>query len=189
MHTPLLITKKRDGEVRCRAPYCVHAYMYLCELLLSGLCGLVRTRLRFFDLIFYNSSRTHSLTARASSGQVLTREEIEFFVNGAVSGSIAREQIGAMLMAIFLKGMTGEETADLTRAMMHSGTCVLCDLINVHYRDTCCIAGETLSWPQFPPGSVVDKHSTGGVGDKISLPLAPALAALGLKVREWMCCA
>ena len=71
---------------------------------------------------------------------------------------------GAMLMAIYLKGMTTDETTWLTGSMMKSG--------------------DVLSWPDEwkAEGVVVDKHSTGGVGDKISLPLAPALAACGLKV-------
>ena len=69
---------------------------------------------------------------------------------------------GAMLMSIFMKGMTLTETTTLTRCMQFSG--------------------ETLHWPDEWRGLVVDKHSTGGVGDKVSLPLAPALAAAGLKV-------
>ena len=68
-------------------------------------------------------------------------------------------------MSIFFRGMTTHETANLTRAMLDSG--------------------ETLSWPEEWRGRVVDKHSTGGVGDKISLPLAPALAACGMKVLSF----
>ena len=70
--------------------------------------------------------------------------------------------IGAMLMAILLRGMDAQETVDLTRNMMMSG--------------------EVLEWPEEWKGQMVDKHSTGGVGDKVSLPLAPALAACGVKV-------
>lgn len=66
-------------------------------------------------------------------------------------------------MAVFLKDMTDQETVYLTEAMKNSG--------------------EVLHWPEEWKEIVVDKHSTGGVGDKISLPLAPALAACGLKVR------
>ncbi|XP_014665265.1 PREDICTED: thymidine phosphorylase-like [Priapulus caudatus] len=69
---------------------------------------------------------------------------------------------GALLMAIYLHGLTASETSSLTRAMTYSG--------------------ETLHWPLEWNGCVVDKHSTGGVGDKVSLALAPALAACGVKV-------
>ncbi|XP_010783512.1 thymidine phosphorylase-like, partial [Notothenia coriiceps] len=68
----------------------------------------------------------------------------------------------AMLMAIWQKGMVPEEVETLTREMMSSG--------------------EVMSWPKEWAGLVVDKHSTGGVGDKVSLVLAPALAACGCKV-------
>lgn len=77
-----------------------------------------------------------------------------------LSKTIVLHCTGAMLMAIWLKGMTDEETLALTREMMNSG--------------------ETFQWPK--DWRVVDKHSTGGVGDKVSFPLAPALAACGCKV-------
>jgi pyrimidine-nucleoside phosphorylase len=94
-------------------------------------------------------------------GGALTKEEIEFFASGVVSGKFADYQATALLMAIFLRGMTPQETAWLTDAMMRSG-----DVIDL--RDL--------------PGAKVDKHSTGGVGDKVSLILAPLAAACGLKV-------
>lgn len=72
--------------------------------------------------------------------------------------------LGAMLMAIWQKNMVVEETMVLTKEMMMSG--------------------EVLQWPEEWEGLVVDKHSTGGVGDKVSLPLAPALAACGFKVNR-----
>ncbi|KAA0720638.1 Thymidine phosphorylase [Triplophysa tibetana] len=86
--------------------------------------------------------------------------DIQVFVQGIKSRTIQDSQIGAMLMAIWLKGMSEEETLQLTREMMKSG--------------------EVFVWPD--EWLVVDKHSTGGVGDKVSLPLAPALAACGCKV-------
>ncbi len=94
-------------------------------------------------------------------GGALTKDEIEFFASGVVSGKFADYQATALLMAIFLRGMTPQETAWLTDAMMRSG-----DVIDL--RDL--------------PGAKVDKHSTGGVGDKVSLILAPLAAACGLKV-------
>lgn len=91
----------------------------------------------------------------------LTKDEIEFFVCGATDGTIADYQVSALLMAIVWRGMTSQETAWLTDAMMRSG-----DVIDL--RDV--------------PGTKVDKHSTGGVGDKVSLILAPLAAVCGVKV-------
>src|SRR5205814_9229942 len=83
------------------------------------------------------------------------------FVRGATDGSWADYQLSAMLMAIFFRGMKSEETAHLTEAMMRSG--FVADLSNV----------------KLPKA---DKHSTGGVGDKVSLHLAPMIAACGVAV-------
>lgn len=99
--------------------------------------------------------------ARKRDGGVLGSDEIEAFVRGATDGSWTDYQLSALLMAIFLRGMTAEETAALTRAMMHSG--VVADL-------------SALGRPK------ADKHSTGGVGDKVSLHLAPMVAACGVAV-------
>ena len=101
------------------------------------------------------------IIARKRDGHRLQAEEIAAFVRGATDGSWADYQLSALLMAIFLRGMTAEETAQLTDAMMRSG--VVADLSHV-------------------PGIKVDKHSTGGVGDKVSLPLAPMVVACGVPV-------
>ena len=110
------------------------------------------------------SSSSHfpqHIIARKRDGHALTRSEIDAFVRGATDGTWEKYQLSALLMAIFLKGMTPEETAGLTDAMMRSG--VVADLSRVK-------------------GIKVDKHSTGGVGDKVSLPLAPMVVACGVPV-------
>jgi len=99
--------------------------------------------------------------ARKRDGHTLCTSEISAFVRGATDGSWADYQLSAMLMAVFLRGMDSAETAALTDAMMRSG--VIADLSSV----------------KLPK---VDKHSTGGVGDKLSLPLAPMVAACGVAV-------
>jgi pyrimidine-nucleoside phosphorylase len=101
------------------------------------------------------------IIARKRDGGVLSPAEIQSFVRGATDGSWADYQLSALLMAIFLRGMTPEETAGLTSAMMHSG--IVADL-------------SSLRMPK------ADKHSTGGVGDKVSLHLAPMIAACGVAV-------
>lgn len=97
----------------------------------------------------------------------LTGEEIRFLIDSYVSGALPDYQMSAFLMAVYFNGMDFEETGALTDAMLHSG-----DVINLHGDG----AIEGLDGEVF-----VDKHSTGGVGDKISLPLAPIVASCGVK--------
>ncbi len=101
------------------------------------------------------------IIARKRDGLTLSDAEIEAFVRGATDGSWADYQLSAMLMAIYIRGLDATETVALTRAMMHSG--IVADLSAI-------------------PARKVDKHSTGGVGDKISLHLAPMIAACGVAV-------
>ncbi len=96
-----------------------------------------------------------TLIEKKREGQELTQEEIEFLIEGFTTGAIADYQMSAWAMAVFFKGMTPVETQHLTTAMMESGS--------------------VLEYPEGSPPKV-DKHSTGGIGDKTSLVLAPLLA-------------
>src|SRR5262249_41456489 len=101
------------------------------------------------------------IIARKRDGKPLTREEIAFIVRGYTGGDIPDYQMAALVMAIYLRGMSFEETAGLTMEMLNSG--VVVDFSDLGRR-------------------CVDKHSTGGVGDKTSLVIAPVVAAAGLLV-------
>jgi pyrimidine-nucleoside phosphorylase len=101
------------------------------------------------------------LIARKQSGTALSHAEIDWFVRASATGEIPDYQLSAFLMAVFFKGMTIAETRDLTAAMVASGKVLKLKSIR---------------------GRKVDKHSTGGVGDKISLILGPLVASVGVKV-------
>ena len=101
------------------------------------------------------------LIQRKRDGAELSKEEIREFVDGVVDGGFGDGQLGAFLMAVCCRGMSVREIADLTLAMRDSG--VVLDLSSIE-------------------GVKVDKHSTGGVGDKVSLVLAPLVAAAGVPV-------
>lgn len=96
------------------------------------------------------------------NGNELTKEEIQFFIDGAVNKTIEDYQISSLLMAITIQGMSDEETINLTDSMLNSG-----DKIDLSSLDM-----------------VVDKHSTGGVGDKTTLIVAPLVASLGVNVAK-----
>ena len=101
------------------------------------------------------------LIRKKRGGRALTRDEIHDFISAYVAGEVADYQMSAFLMAVYFRGMSREETAAFTDVMLHSGRVI--DLSSI-------------------PGRKVDKHSTGGVGDKVSLILAPMVAACGVPV-------
>lgn len=105
----------------------------------------------------------YDILAKKRDGAELSVEEIRYFVQGFTADKIPEYQASALLMAIYIKGMTKEETAALTREMAHSGN--INDLSKIN-------------------GSVVDKHSSGGVGDTTTLITAPLAAACGVKVAK-----
>ncbi len=107
--------------------------------------------------------QTYDLIIKKRDGQELEPEEIEFLIEGYVQGKIPEYQMAAMAMAIYFQGMGKEETVTLTRALVNSGETI--DLSGIE-------------------GIKVDKHSTGGVGDKVSLVLIPLLASLGFKAPK-----
>ncbi len=107
--------------------------------------------------------RVIDLIAKKRDGQVLSKNEIEYLIKNYTSGDIPDYQMSALLMAIYFKGMNHEEATHLALAMRDSGDVMNLDAIK---------------------GIKVDKHSTGGVGDKVTLVLAPIVASLGAKVAK-----
>ncbi|MDZ5010592.1 pyrimidine-nucleoside phosphorylase, partial [Clostridium perfringens] len=107
--------------------------------------------------------RAFDIIAKKRDNKELSKEGIEFFIEGYTKGDVTDYQASALLMAIYINGFSKEETVNLTMAMIKSGDVV--DLSEIN-------------------GIKVDKHSTGGVGDKTSLILVPMVAAAGAKVAK-----
>lgn len=107
--------------------------------------------------------RIVDLIEKKKHGEVLTKEEINFLIDSLMNGTAHDYQLTAWLMAVYFKGMTEEETAYLTEAMINSGE-------RIDFEDL--------------TDSIVDKHSTGGVGDKVTITLIPLLAAAGVPIAK-----
>ena len=125
------------------------------------MCYRYFTRFANTEVKKVESMRALDLIIKKRNGLTLTQEELAFLITGYVNNQIPEYQISAWLMAVYFQGMTPEETSNLTNIMIQSGT--VFDLSGL-------------------PGPFIDKHSTGGVGDKVSLILAPLVASLGVQI-------
>lgn len=145
--------------------------LFIEEVLRLNLYKEVRKCYQFVELetktlFYYQKEDTMNILdiiAKKRDGKELSKEEIIFFIDGYVKGTIVDYQASAFIMALYIQGMTKQETTELTLAMAHSGDSLDLSLL-----------GKT----------IVDKHSTGGVGDKVSLILLPLVASLGVPVAK-----
>ncbi len=176
-HCACLVNAARDGTL---APYQLAAFNVAAAVnglsseerdMLGGLrtqAGIPPERFELRDIgldrpihggkLEQTSGPYHDMIRRKIAGEALSTGEIAAFVRGVADESVRDEEIAAFCMAVYLRGMNPGEVLALTRAMLHSG--------------------EVLEWDGLP-GPAVDKHSTGGVGDKVSLPLTGVLVACG----------
>lgn len=129
----------------------------------NGVTDLINEITHLDHVFMENTMRAVEIIEKKRDKQELTQEEIQFFVQGFTRGEIPDYQVSAWAMAVLLNGMTAQETTDLTLAMVDSGdTLDLSEVVSI----------------------AVDKHSTGGVGDKTSLVVAPLVSACGLPVGK-----
>jgi pyrimidine-nucleoside phosphorylase len=119
-----------------------------------------------------DKGRAEDILRQKAAGKALSKDDIYYIVKGVYDKELASHQLGAFLMAVYIKGMTPEETAHLTDAMMSFGERLEWNVMGKRQDAT------DGGWAS----RVVDKHSTGGVGDKVSIVLAPMVAACGVKV-------
>lgn len=107
--------------------------------------------------------RIYDIIEKKRDGKELSREELQFFIGGYCEGAVQDYQAAALLMAIFIRGLNSRETSDLTEVMA--------------------LSGDTIDLSEIQ-GIKVDKHSTGGVGDKTTLIVGPIVAACGIPVAK-----
>ena len=130
---------------------------------LQSILQMDKRRLQMTILDIIEKKRNKKQLEKVSTIVGLTKEEIEYFVEGYTTGTIKDYQASALIMAIFIQGMNEEETTNLAIAMANSGE--ILDLSKINK-------------------TIVDKHSTGGVGDKVSLILLPLVASCGVPVAK-----
>ena len=143
--------------------YAQYIEKHLLNILYKVKGGNISHTFRKIRLIKKKNMNILEIIAKKRDGLELNKKHIDFFVQGYTQGEITDYQAAALIMAVYIKGMTKEETTNLSLAMSKSG--------------------EILDLSKFGK-NVVDKHSTGGVGDKVSIVLLPIIASLGIPVAK-----